>query len=307
MNNRKVYWTKERCHEEALKFNSRGDFQKKSRSAYLTSYKKGWLNDVCSHMIGIYKPDGYWNYENIKEEALMFTNRSDFKNGSKAYAAAKQNGYLDDVCSHMKLQGGLYKRFVYKASFDDGSIYIGLTYNLDKRIYDHLTRAKSSVYKHIILTGKRPIFELIGNELLSKEDAVNTECKYIEEYKNLGFNILNKVKGGGLGGSIIIWTLDKVSEEALKFKNRSDFQKKSVSAYCAAHRNGWLDDVCSHMTSLIKNWTIINVKEEALKFKNRSGFQKGSNGAYCAAHRNGWLDDVCSHMVSRSRKKVNIL
>lgn len=53
MDKRKVYWTKERCHEEALKFNSRGDFQKKSRSAYLTSYKKGWLNDVCSHMIGI--------------------------------------------------------------------------------------------------------------------------------------------------------------------------------------------------------------------------------------------------------------
>ena len=293
----KGYWTFDKVKEEALKFTNRGDFQKKSVSAYLKSYKNGWLNEVCSHMIDVYKPDGYWNYENIKEESLKFNDRSSFKKGSKAYSAAIQNGYLDIVCSHMKLQGSLYKRYVYKASFIDGSVYIGLTYNLNKRIRDHLTRVKSSVYKHMILTGETPIFELISNELLSKEDAVNKECDFIGEYKNLGFNILNKVKGGGLGGGIIIWSFDKVKEEALKFNNRSGFQKGSNSAYFAAHRNGWLDEVCSHMTSLIKNWKLENVKEEALKFKNRSGFQKGSNGAYCAAHRNGWLDEVCSHMI----------
>lgn len=45
------------------------------------------------------------------------------------------------------------------------------------------------------------------------------------------------------------WTIINVKEEALKFKNRSGFQKGSNGAYCAAHRNGWLDDVCSHMVS----------------------------------------------------------
>lgn len=43
------------------------------------------------------------------------------------------------------------------------------------------------------------------------------------------------------------WTIDKVREEALKFNKRSDFQKCSLSAYSIAHKNGWLDDVCSHM------------------------------------------------------------
>lgn len=28
------YWTKERCHEEALKYNSRKEFQSKSRGSY---------------------------------------------------------------------------------------------------------------------------------------------------------------------------------------------------------------------------------------------------------------------------------
>lgn len=43
------------------------------------------------------------------------------------------------------------------------------------------------------------------------------------------------------------WTFDKVKEEASKFLSRNEFNKLSKSAYLAAYRNGWLDDVCSHM------------------------------------------------------------
>lgn len=44
------YWTKERCHKEALNFNSKGEFQKHSASCYQISYRKGWLSEICSHM-----------------------------------------------------------------------------------------------------------------------------------------------------------------------------------------------------------------------------------------------------------------
>lgn len=315
MSKSRGYWTFDKVKEEAFRFNSRGDFQKESRSAYLRAYNNGWLNEVCSHMIGIYKPDGYWNYNNIKEEALKFDDRSSFKKNSKAYVAALKAGYLDDVCSHMIMKGNIYKRYVYKAYFDDNSVYIGLTYNLNKRICEHLTKPNSSVYKHMISIDSKPKFELIENVLLSKENVAKRECEVIKEYEDLGFNILNKKKGGGLGGSIITWTFDRVKEEALKFSNRSDFQKGSNGAYSSANRNGWSDEVCSHMVILIKRWTFDKVEAEALKFINRSGFQKGSNGAYCAAHRNGWLDKVCSHMykskdsdfLKEKKIKINII
>lgn len=44
------YWTKEKCYEESLKFNRRGEFQKKSKVAYQVALKNKWLDEICSHM-----------------------------------------------------------------------------------------------------------------------------------------------------------------------------------------------------------------------------------------------------------------
>ena len=41
----------ENCHIAALKYFTKTDFKKKSSSAYDSSCKNGWLNDICSHMI----------------------------------------------------------------------------------------------------------------------------------------------------------------------------------------------------------------------------------------------------------------
>lgn len=51
------YWTKKRCHDEALKYDTRTDFQKKSASAYDKGHDNNWLDELCSHMskVGNYK------------------------------------------------------------------------------------------------------------------------------------------------------------------------------------------------------------------------------------------------------------
>lgn len=45
------YWTKEKCHNESLKYNTKIDFQKYSPVAYKTSIKNKWIDDICKHMI----------------------------------------------------------------------------------------------------------------------------------------------------------------------------------------------------------------------------------------------------------------
>jgi hypothetical protein len=123
----------------------------------------------------------------------------------------------------------------------------------------------------------------------------------INHYRDLGFNILNMVKGGALGGCVVIWTYDTIKEEALKFKTRGDFQKFSGRAYAVARNNGWLDDFCSHMLKIRFEkgyWNLDKVREEALKFNSKVEFKDKSVNAYYSATRNGWLDDVCSHMVA---------
>ncbi|MCK9416704.1 hypothetical protein M0Q97_08625 [Candidatus Dojkabacteria bacterium] len=50
MKNIRTTWTKEKCQDEALKYNNKTDFRKNSRIIYDYSYRKGWLNEICSHM-----------------------------------------------------------------------------------------------------------------------------------------------------------------------------------------------------------------------------------------------------------------
>jgi hypothetical protein len=44
-------WTKELCHSEALKFDSRIEFEKKSPLVYAAAVRHGFIDEICSHMI----------------------------------------------------------------------------------------------------------------------------------------------------------------------------------------------------------------------------------------------------------------
>lgn len=93
------------------------------------------------------------------------------------------------------------------------------------------------------------------------------------------------------------WSLKKLHEEALKYKNRIDFQKNSDNAYQAAYKRGLLDDICSHMNdSVTAPWPEEELKKEALKYNLLSDFIKNSPAAYKAAWRRKIINILCSHM-----------
>ena len=46
-----IFWTYEKCKEEALKYNYRTDFNKKSRGASSSARKNNWYDEICVHMI----------------------------------------------------------------------------------------------------------------------------------------------------------------------------------------------------------------------------------------------------------------
>jgi hypothetical protein len=106
--------------------------------------------------------------------------------------------------------------------------------------------------------------------------------------------MLNIKKTGGLGGGNLKWDCDSCQKESLKYNTRNEFYKGSGSAYQSSRRNGWLDDICSHMIEILKPrgfWTKENCQKESLKYKTRNEFQKGSASAYQLSRRNGWLDE----------------
>ncbi len=95
------YWTKEKCREEAKKYETKSAFRKGCQGAYGAAWKNGWLDEICKHMNQT-QTKGYWTLERCIEEGKKYVRRIDFrKNGKGAYNAASINGWLEEVCAHM--------------------------------------------------------------------------------------------------------------------------------------------------------------------------------------------------------------
>ena len=91
------YWNiYENNKKESLKYKSRTEYARKNQAAYECARINKWL-DSFTWLEMSSKPNGYWTYENAKEEAKKYTTRTDFQYGSPgAYAQAIKNGWIDD-------------------------------------------------------------------------------------------------------------------------------------------------------------------------------------------------------------------
>src|ERR1700687_181045 len=101
-------WTFYSLLQEAKKYNSKIEFQKKNHGAYESARIKGILNEICSHMIptsilrAAPRPNSRkWTKENLFRLAHEYSTRSKFKaDNSGAYKAAVKLGILNEICSH---------------------------------------------------------------------------------------------------------------------------------------------------------------------------------------------------------------
>ena len=98
----------------------------------------------------------------------------------------------------------------------------------------------------------------------------------------------------------VVWTLDLLKEDALKYKTRSEWANNSESAYSRSLKTKTIDVCCRHMTppssTIREKWTIEKTKEIALMYKTRAEWKEGHCRSYDAACSRKWLDICCSHM-----------
>jgi predicted GIY-YIG superfamily endonuclease len=235
------YWTKEKCQEKSLKCINRDQFKNKYRSAYNSAYKNKWLDEICYHMsYESHVENKYWTKEKCYNIAILCNSRSEFyKKYRSSYDSSLKNGWLDDICSHMEVCGNLHSRLVYLFEFSDNSIYIGLTYNYNKRYKDHLINdLSSSVYKHIKKTGLIPEYKKL-TDYIEIKTAMEFEIYYIKYYKELGYTILNKTKGGECGGCYSKYDYNACKLLAEKFTLK-ELRKHKRYAYEKIKKEGWI-------------------------------------------------------------------
>lgn len=252
------YWDYDRCMECALKCKNYSEFAKKYPSAKTAARKNGWIKDYPWYKGK--KESGYWDdYDHCFEEAKKYNSRREFMFGNhSAYNAARRHRWLDDYDWFDK-KNNIYTDNVYVVygyEFKEyNSIYIGLTCHMNVRDNEHRNGKKKTGVRKFADKNNCEIPEpIILENNLNPEDAQDYEAKWVEHYKELGFNVINKAKCGkgcgALGSVMNKWTYKACFELAKTCTCSSEMSKKSKSAYEAARKiryEGnrtfrWLDD-----------------------------------------------------------------
>lgn len=195
-------WNKEKCAKIALKYKFRKEFQINNKNAYSAAKYNGWLDEICQHMQYKKLPNKYWHsFDNCKNKALEYKTKTDFiKNAQHVYNISLKNGWIDKICKHMIPRGDKYYRCIYSYEFSDNHVYVGLTNDLERRKNDRRKDKKDAVTIHILNNDIIPkILKL--TEYLPINEAIEMEKYFYDKYLGEGWNLLNRVKTGGLGGS----------------------------------------------------------------------------------------------------------
>ena len=304
-------WTEEKLYSEAKKYKFRVDFQRGSKGAYLSAFRKGILQEVCAHMERQLVEKGHWNLENCLTEALKYDARGKFMRGSaSAYNVALREGWLDQICSHMIKGADGYHYMAYAIiNRRLEKAYVGITkqqFNQRMKLHKKGGSTRAEEIAKLDDTEFLPLTEYV---LLSTE-VKDAEKKWAEHFSSKGFKVLNNEKQfGSIGASKRIYTDEVIAIEAKKYASRGEFKSQSPRHYDAACSQKILNKVCAHMRSIKpKNyWTKSRCIEAALKCSDRSEFTTNQTSAYEAAQDNGWLEEIWETTGLRSRMDMTWL
>ena len=90
---------------------------------------------------------------------------------------------------------------------------------------------------------------------------------------------------------------ENMMEEAKKYSTKEEFKKGNLTAFLAAYRYGYIDNMDWLITQKQhkkKYWTYKHIEEEALKYDTKTDFFNGNQTAYRAALKMGIIDDFFS-------------
>jgi predicted GIY-YIG superfamily endonuclease len=198
----------------------------------------------------------------------------------------------------MQRVGSKFKRAIYAFEFPDKTVYVGLTFNFERRYQEHMSKSRLLKEKTRQLGHTLVKFD----EWYEKDIAAVKEQEKLDEYLRKGWTVLNKAKAGGLGKDKF-WTIEMINREVAKYSSIYDFRTNAPKAYGAASRMGVIKTMTKNLTARMRPhgyWDPTTIAKEAKKYTSRSSFQAGSSSAHQAAKRLGILEQVCKHMIQKS-------
>jgi predicted GIY-YIG superfamily endonuclease len=282
------YWTRKRILKEALKFKTKTEWRNGSPGSHDAARKdRDFYKEATQHMVPIGNSHKRCLYSfTIAREKIVYIGITyNFKQRIASHLRSKR---FQDLIKK-------YGRNALEIKQETEYLELNFAIKLERDIIKKLKKSDWNVLN--ILEGggiggitkkwtDKNILTSIKNHKLFKDwrleypGAYNTALrnkKLIEEIHS----VLAKTKGG----QVIIWTKEKILQEALKFKTRGEWFRKSASSYNAAKRLGIFVEASKHMILVRRKLTDSLIMEDALKYKLRGEWKNNSSSIYSAATR----------------------
>jgi predicted GIY-YIG superfamily endonuclease len=240
--------------EAAKKYDNPKTFQTNEPGLYSDLSDRKLLPKIA-HLYKNRKRDKY-TYDELKSVTSKYETKRDLeKENPRIYWAAYSSPYWSELTSHMKTLGNLKKRLVYVYEFPElKTAYVGLTGDEDTRIKQHKTDSQSSLYKFMQNNiGLDPIYKVKSLGYIDYQEAAKMEIETEKWYRNNGWTLLNRVKTGGLGRTIIYMD-ELVKKLAKNYNVLSDFWRdhRKMLETVSRYRKQLYNQVTKGMTKYIK-------------------------------------------------------
>lgn len=292
-------WTDEAIRETVAKYSDFKSFREGQSSLFVLLWQTDRLDAFTGHLTRASRPNGYWTKERCAEAAEQCVTRIDFAKRFPAAAdAAYRYGWMDDICGHMEVANAAMLRAVYVIKgVGRRTVYVGLSGNPKRRYRGHLVQPMphtkellSGPHRFRVVAGHRPVSE-----------AMELERRLIAHFQRKGWDVLNVLDGGEVGGNPRKWTRKALQELAASCATRGDMMRDHSGAYCAACDKGVLDAIFADHPNRgfgdgpIRDWTPERLQEVADQCSSIKDMKKRFPKAASAAYRRGVVADLFSN------------
>ena len=244
--------SKEAVFEEAHKFHSRSEYKKKSGGAYNHARSNGWLDE----MPWLTKPPRpiKWTREKVFEESHKYQYKGEFCNGSpQAYRVAQRNGWVEEM-TWIKEKRKPINYWTKAKVFEESRKYTNQKEFKENANGAYQSAMRQGWIKEMTWLKALPlghISEWTRERIIEESKKYSSRSEFAEKSKTAYHHacedksiflempwLIEKKKPDG-------WWKDKsrVMEEGKKYSSRTAFANGSYSAWKAAKRNGWIDEM----------------------------------------------------------------
>jgi hypothetical protein len=272
--------TYEECKDAVLKLTYLQELQGTSLIDIMK--KNGWGDELTAHLIRqLHTP---YTEEEVLREAKKYETRNDFRVDSPGpYNAANRLGIMDKAVQHMG-KSLIEKQFTKE---------------------EILESAKKYNNQQDWLKNEPEVFRCWQGY-----NKPNQSKKNVEFWKEIRDQLGYVFKPNGY------WTKERCKEVSDKYTDRKLFHKEQKIVYMVIVRDGWADELLSHMIWTTKRgnvkypsdhvWILKDAKKEAKKYKFRGEVQTNNNHLYQWIKTHKWEGKCYPHMKEYNLSKRHI-